>query len=105
MEETEKTPNLEQPLTTSEKRLIKINNLKARIEKETARLNTKLRKERNGQLVALGILGEMLYIQASGEDRLQLVAKAGKFLSGRNLERVLGAFKRLEQKDKDKKMK
>ena len=42
-------------LTTAEKRNLKIEQLKARLQKEESRLNAQLRKERTGQLMAFGI--------------------------------------------------
>ena len=48
-------------LTTEEKRLKKIAQLKAQLQKEEARLNQDKRKERNGQLIALGVLVEEMY--------------------------------------------
>ncbi len=84
------------PLTTSEKRAIKINQLKARLQKEQAKLTAVARKERNGQLIALGVLMEELYKHWDRTKRLEFASLAGKTLSGRNLDRVLGAFKRLE---------
>jgi hypothetical protein len=92
--QTEETKRM---LTTSEKRVIKINQLKAKLQKEQARINAVARKERNGQLIALGVLGEELYKAASRDERLKMATEAGKLLSGRNLDRVLGAFKRLEE--------
>ena len=94
------TEYTERTLTTSEKRAIKISQLKARLQKEQAQLNAVARKERNGQLIALGVLGEMLYKDASRDERLKMATHAGKRLSGRNLDRVLGAFKRLEEEEK-----
>lgn len=90
----------ERPLTPSEKRVIKINQLKAKIQKEQARMNTEHRKLRNGQLVALGIFGELVYKEASRDERIKIATNAGKLLSGRNLDRVLGAFKRIEEEEK-----
>lgn len=84
------------PLTSSEKRIIKINQLKAKIQKEQAKLTVAARKERNGQLIAFGVLVEVLYRNASREERLKWATDAGKLLTGRNLDRVLGGFKRLE---------
>lgn len=84
------------PLTTSEKRAIKISQLKAKLQKEQAKLTAVARKERNGQLIALGVLMEELYKHWDRTKRLEFASLAGKTLSGRNLDRVLGAFKRLE---------
>lgn len=91
--------NTERLLTTSEKRVIKIAQLKARLQKEQARLNSVARKERNGQLIALGVLGEIIYKKASREERIKMATDAGNFLTGRNLDRVLGAFRRLEDEE------
>lgn len=101
-ETTENTDNngLERPLTPSEKRVIKINQLRAKLQKEQAKMNTEQRKLRDGQLIALGVLFEELYKQWDRTKRLEFATLAGKCLSGRNLDRVLGAFKRLEEEEK-----
>ena len=90
----------ERQLTPSERRVLKINQLKAKLQKEQSRINTEHRKLRNGQLIALGIFGELVYKEASREERIKMATHAGKLLSGRNLDRVLGAFKRLEEEEK-----
>jgi len=84
-----------QILTTEEKRLQKIAQLKARLQKEEARLNQDKRKERNGQLIALGVLVEEMYKAEDESSRIKWTDGAKKHLKDRNLERVLAAFSRL----------
>jgi hypothetical protein len=48
-------------LTASQKREQKINQLKKRIDKEEYLLNETKRKERNGQLIAFGVLVEEIF--------------------------------------------
>lgn len=85
-------------LTASEKRAIqKIHKIKAKIRKIQTKLNAAARKERNGQRIAFGVFGEKIYRNASRDERVQMATEAGKLLSGRNLDRVLQMFKRLEK--------
>ena len=80
-------------LTTAEKRKLKIEQLKARLQKEESRLNAQLRKERTGQLMAFGIYLETFLKVATSEER----AKIKTNMSQRNLERALAGIKRLEK--------
>ena len=84
-------------LTTAEKRKLKIEQLKARLQKEESRLNAQLRKERTGQLIAFGIYLEAFFKVATQEERAQLKVSMGQLLDGRNLERALAGIKRLEK--------
>lgn len=85
-------------LTTAEKRKLKIEQLKARLQKEESRLNAQLRKERTGQLMAFGIYLEAFYKIATPEDREYIKIKIKELLDGRNLERALAGIKRIENK-------
>lgn len=84
-------------LTTAEKRKLKIEQLKARLQKEESRLNAQLRKERTGQLMSFGIYLEAFFKVATPEERAQLKASIRHLLDGRNLERALAGIKRLEK--------
>lgn len=83
-------------LTTAEKRKLKIEQLKARLQKEESRLNAQLRKERTGQLMAFGIYLEAFLKVATPEEREQIKARIGEFLEGRNLDRAIAGIKRIE---------
>lgn len=89
-----------QNITTEERRKQRIAQLKARLQKEEARLNQGERKKRNGQLVALGVLVEQMFKVGDNAARQKWEDAAKKHLEGRNLERVLAAFKRLETESK-----
>lgn len=83
-------------LTTAEKRKLKIEQLKARLQKEESRLNAQLRKERTGQLMAFGIYLEAFLKVATPEECEQIKARMGEILEGRNLERALAGIKRIK---------
>lgn len=72
-----------------------LDELKAKLQKKEALYNQRLRKERNGQLVALGVLAEIIY-KAGGQGAKVLKEAAQANLKDRNLERVLAAFSRLD---------
>lgn len=84
-----------QALTTEQKRLQKIAQLKAKLQKEEARFNQEKRKERNGQLVAFGVLVEELFKTGDEASRQKWIDGAKKHLKDRNLDRVLAGFERL----------
>lgn len=84
-------------LTTAEKRKLKIEQLKARLQKEESKLNAQLRKERTGQLIAFGIYLEAFLKVATPEERAQIKTRMGDILEGRNLDRALAGIKRLEK--------
>ena len=89
-------------LTTAEKRKFKIEQLKARLQKEKSRLNAQLRKERTGQLMAFGIYLEAFLKVATPEERELIRTRMGEILEGRNLERALAGFARIERGKNDK---
>lgn len=86
----------EKELTTEEKRLKKIAQLKARLQKEESRLASARRKERDGQLVAWGVYVEAFYKAADDAGRQRLEESIKKHLTGRTLERALSGLKRIE---------
>lgn len=90
MEDTKKQ------MTTEEKRLEKIAQLRAKLQKEEALLNKTKRQKRNGQLVALGVLVEEMYKNGDDNSRQKWEDNAKKYVTDRNLKRVLEAFCRLQ---------
>jgi len=83
-------------LTTEEKRLKKIAQLKAQLQKEEARLNKDKRKERDGQLIAFGVLVEELFKTDDEAGRQKLINASRKYLKDRTLTRALAGFERLK---------
>lgn len=85
-------------LTTAEKRKLRIEQLKAKLQKEENKLNAHIRKERNGQLMAFGIYFELLFKTLNPEEKIKVKERMTKLLKGRNLERALSGLKRIEDK-------
>lgn len=82
-------------LTTEERRKQRIAQLKAKLQKEEARLNKDARKERNGQLIAFGVLVEEMFKTAEPESKQKWIEVSRKYLKDRNLTRALAGFERL----------
>lgn len=78
--------------TTREKRLKEIAQLKARLQKKEAQLNTSKRKERNGILIAFGILVEEILKSDDTQAISLLKEKASLHLKDRNLDRATQGF-------------
>lgn len=85
-----------EPLTTEERRLKRIAQLKAKLQKEEARQNQIERKSRTGQLVAFGVYVEEFFKTADEDGRKRLEESMKKHLSGRNLQRALAGLQRLK---------
>lgn len=85
-------------MTTEEKRLKKIEQLKARLQKEQAKQNSVERKRRDGQLIAWGVMIEEIFKCADEAGKEKLIESAKRHLKDRNLERALEGFKRLMAK-------
>lgn len=83
-------------LTPEERRMKRIEKLKAKLQKEEALVNAAKRKERNGQLIAWGVLIEEMYKAADEQAKQRWIDGAKKHLSGRNLERALAGFERIQ---------
>lgn len=83
------------PATPEERRLQRINQLKAKLQKEEARLSKDKKKERDGQLIAFGVYVEEFFKNADMEGRKRLEESMKKHLSGRNLERALAGLVRM----------
>lgn len=88
---------VKQQLTTEEKRKLKIAQLKAQLQKEESRLNKDKRKERDGQLIAFGVLIEEVFKTGDETARQKWLDLAKKHLKDRNLTRALAGFERLQQ--------
>lgn len=84
------------PLTTREKRQIKIAQLEAKLQKEKARLNEEKRKERNGQLIAFGIFLEE-YLKNKPDEISEIKDLFKDLLNGRNLNRALAGLERISE--------
>lgn len=85
----------EQTLTTEQKRAKRIEQLKARLKKEEARLADSERKKRTGQLISWGVMVEEIFKSADETERQRWVESAKKHLKDRNLQRALEGFSRL----------
>lgn len=83
-------------LTTEERRLKRIAQLKAKLQKEEARQTQSERKKRDGQLVAFGVYVEEFFKTADEDGRKRLEESIKKHLSGRNLERAIEGLQRLK---------
>ena len=81
--------------TPEERRLQRIAQLKAKLQKEEALLSKDKRKERDGQLIAFGVLVEEMFKTAEPENRQKWLDGAKKHLKDRNLTRALAGFERL----------
>lgn len=82
-------------LSTKDRRLQRIAQLKARLQKEEARLSDSERKKRTGQLVSWGVMVEEIFKSTDEAGRQKLVESAKKYLKDRNLQRALEGFSRL----------
>lgn len=80
--------------TTMEKRIDKISQLKAQIQKEQAKLKEEARKERNGQLIAFGIWVEN-FLKSNPAKIDEMRDSAKELLTNRNLDRFLSGVKRI----------
>lgn len=82
--------------TTTEKRIDKISQLKAQIQKEQAKLKEESRKERNGQLIAFGIWVEN-FLKSNPAKIDEMRDSAKELLTNRNLARFLSGIKRITE--------
>ena len=80
--------------TQLEKRLAKIGKLEAELKEQKAQIAREKRKERGGQLVALGIMVEMVFVRLTPGEKAMLHRWAEP-LDARNKQRVFAAFERL----------
>ena len=69
---------------------------KQKLAQKAAALNREARKERDGQLIAWGIMVEARYRNASPDLREHIISTTREFLKDRNLSRALAGFARLD---------
>lgn len=86
-------------LTTEEKRIQRIEQLKAKLQKEQAKLSASKRKERDGQLISFGVYIEEFFKSSNEDARKRLEESIKSHLKNRNLERALAGLKRLSETD------
>lgn len=86
-------------LTTEEKRIQRIEQLKAKLQKEQAKLSASKRKERDGQLISFGVYIEEFFKSSNEDARKRLEESIKSHLKNRNLERALAGLKRLSEAD------
>ena len=86
-------------MTARDRQIAKIDQLKERLQNEEAKLRSSARKERNAQLIALGVFWE---ICSRGQDEKQLEGMREamrKVLKGRTLNLALAAVDRIEKEN------
>ncbi|GAB7495588.1 hypothetical protein Bwad001_43190 [Bilophila wadsworthia] len=86
-------------MTTEEKRILRIKQLKAKLQKEQARLSASKRKERDGQLISFGVYIEEFFKSSNEDARKRLEESIKTHLKDRNLERALAGLKRLSEEE------
>ena len=69
---------------------------KQKLAQKAAALNRAARKERDGQLIAWGIMVEARYRNATPDLREQIISTTRELLKDRNLSRALEGFARLD---------
>ena len=79
--------------------LAQVEKLEAELKEKKAQISREKRKERGGQLVALGIMVEVAFKGLTPEGKAKLRAWAEP-LDARNKQRVLAAFERLGLEEK-----
>lgn len=74
----------------------RIERLEMELKNAKAQKQGQARKERNGQLMAFGILMEEKYKRLPTEERTKFRQWASDLLDGRNLDRATAGFSRLD---------
>ena len=92
----------ENTLTTQERRAKQKAQLKARLAKLEALDSREKRKERDGQLIAWGVLVEEMFKSGESESRQKWIDSANKHLKDRNLARALAGFQRIAGEGKSR---
>ena len=75
----------------------RIERLEKELKNAKAQKQGQARKERNGQLMAFGILLETKYKMLATEEKNKIKLWASDLLNGRNLERAMAGFARLDE--------
>ena len=84
------------PKKTLTEKMALLQRQKEKLAQKAAALNKEARKERDGQLIAWGIMVEAQYRNGSSEQRERVVTTAHELLKDRNLNRALAGFARLD---------
>ena len=84
------------PRKTLAEKMANLQLQKQKLAQKTAALNKEARKERDGQLIAWGIMVEARYRNASPDLREHIISTTREFLKDRNLSRALAGFVRLD---------
>ena len=87
-------------VTTKKKRIQRIEQLKAKLQKEQAKLSASKRKERDGQLISFGVYIEEFFKSSNEDARKRLGESIKTHLKDRNLERAQAGLKRLVGREK-----
>lgn len=82
---------------TMKERKQRIIKLKAEIKKEEALLKQSMKKERNNQLIAFGVLVEEIFKSCSEADRRKWIETPKEYLDDTYCRRVLAGFERLKR--------
>ena len=84
------------PRKTLAEKMANLQLQKQKLAQKTAALNKKESKERDGQLIAWGIMVEARYRNATPDLREHIISTTREFLKDRNLSRALAGFVRLD---------
>ena len=91
------TDNEKQKMTAKERQQARIDQLKAQLQREEAKLRSQARKDRNAQLVAFGIFLEMGLRETEQEEFDAALENMKEVLKGRTLEQALAGMDRLSR--------
>ena len=86
-------------MTARDRQLARIDQLKARLQNEEAKLRSQARKERNAQLVALGVFWEICSRNQTREQLKEMREAMREVLKGRTLNLALAAVDRIEKEN------
>jgi len=85
----------EKQLSNKERLEQKIAQIKAQLRKTEAKFTQSQRKERNGHLIAFGVLVEEIFKAGDEKGQQKLIEAANRHLKDRTLAKALDGFKRL----------
>ena len=86
-------------MTARDRQIAKIDQLKARLQNEEAKLRSQARKERNAQLIALGVFWEICSRSQTREQLEEMREAMREVLKGRTLDLALAAVDRIEKEN------
>ena len=84
------------PKKTFAEKMALLQRQKEKLAQKAAALNKEARKERDGQLIAWGIMVEARYRNATPDLREHIISTTRELLKDRNLSRALAGFARLD---------